>query len=158
MSAPPEGEAGADHVLGADGRFQVADEAVRLSVYAWEDWITLAVFWILAVVVFYQVFTRYVLNDAAGWTEEIARYLLIAVTFLGGAMAVRRSTHIQVDFVYRFLPRASCRLASTRCASASSATRCGSPGCSSTASAPSAWRSSSCRSAWCSAPCSPASR
>ena len=113
MSAPPEGEAGADHVLGADGRFHVADEAVRLSVYAWEDWITLAVFWILAVVVFYQVFTRYVLNDAAGWTEEIARYLLIAVTFLGGAMAVRRSTHIQVDFVYRFLPPAAGRVMST---------------------------------------------
>src|SRR5260370_5219208 len=113
MSAPTEGEAGVDHVLGADGRFHVADEAVRLSVYAWEDWITLAVFWILAVVVFYQVFTRYVLNDAAGWTEEIARYLLIAVTFLGGAMAVRRSTHIQVDFVYRFLPRAAGRVVAT---------------------------------------------
>jgi TRAP-type C4-dicarboxylate transport system permease small subunit len=113
MSAPPEGEAGADHVLGADGRFHVADEAVRLSVYAWEDWVTLAVFWILAVVVFYQVFTRYILNDAAGWTEEIARYLLIAVTFLGGAMAVRRSTHIQVDFVYRFIPRAAGRVMAT---------------------------------------------
>src|SRR6185295_9128174 len=101
-----------DHVLGADGRFHVADEAVRLSLYAWEDWTTLAVFWILAVVVFYQVFTRYILNDAAGWTEEIARYLLIAVTFLGGAMAVRRNTHIQVDFVYRFLPRAVGRVLS----------------------------------------------
>jgi TRAP-type C4-dicarboxylate transport system permease small subunit len=112
MSAPPEGEAGSDRVLGADGRFHVADEAVRLSVYAWEDWGTLAVFWILAVVVFYQVFTRYALNDAAGWTEEIARYLLIAVTFLGGAMAVRRNTHIQVDFVYRFLPRAPGRVLS----------------------------------------------
>ena len=112
MSAPAEGEAGTDRVLGADGRFHVADEAVRLSVYAWEDWGTLAVFWILAVVVFYQVFTRYVLNDAAGWTEEIARYLLIAVTFLGGAMAVRRNTHIQVDFVYRFLPRAAGRVLS----------------------------------------------
>jgi TRAP-type transport system small permease protein len=102
-----------DHVLGPDGRFHVADEAVRLSVYAWEDWGTLAVFWILALVVFYQVFTRYVLNDAAGWTEEIARYLLIAVTFLGGAMAVRRGTHIQVDFLYRFIPRATGRVMST---------------------------------------------
>ncbi len=85
-----------EHVLGADGRFHAVDEEVRLSVYGWEDWIVLAVFWALAVVVFYQVFTRYVLNDAAGWTEEIARYLLVAVTFLGGAMAVRRNTHIQV--------------------------------------------------------------
>src|SRR5260221_12912896 len=104
MSPSPEGEPGA--VLGRDGRFHVADEAVRLSVYAWEDWGTLAVFWILALVVFYQVFTRYVMNDAAGWTEEIARYLLIAVTFLGGAMAVRRGTHIQGDFIYRLLPPA----------------------------------------------------
>ncbi len=112
MGASPGGEAGADHVLGADGRFHAVDEEVRLSIYGWEDWIVLAVFWILAVVVFYQVFTRYVLNDAAGWTEEIARYLLIAVTFLGGAMAVRRSTHIQVDFVYRFLPRAAGRVLS----------------------------------------------
>jgi len=113
MSAPAEGEAGADHVLGADGRFHAVDEEVRFSIYGWEDWIVLAVFWILALVVFYQVFTRYVLNDAAGWTEEIARYLLIAVTFLGGAMAVRRGTHIQVDFVYRFLPPAAGRVMST---------------------------------------------
>ncbi len=94
-----------EHVLGADGRFHVTDEEVRLAIYGSEDWIVLAVFWALAAVVFYQVFTRYVLNDAAGWTEEIARYLLVAVTFLGGAMGVRRNTHIQVDFVYRFLPR-----------------------------------------------------
>jgi len=113
MSAPPEGEAGADHVLGADGRFHAVDEEVRLSAYGWEDWIVLAVFWALAFVVFHQVFTRYVLNDAAGWTEEIARYLLVAVTFLGGAMAVRRNTHIQVDFVYRFLPPAAGRVMAT---------------------------------------------
>jgi TRAP-type C4-dicarboxylate transport system permease small subunit len=112
MSTPPAGEAGPERVLGADGRFHAVDEEVRLSIYGWEDWIVLAVFWILAFVVFYQVFTRYVLNDAAGWTEEIARYLLIAVTFLGGAMAVRRNTHIQVDFVYRFLPRAPGRVLS----------------------------------------------
>ena len=106
MSAVPEQKRGAEeHVLGADGRFHVTDEEVRLSAYGGEDWIVLAVFWALAFVVFYQVFTRYVLNDAAGWTEEIARYLLVAVTFLGGAMAIRRNTHIQVDFVYRFLPQ-----------------------------------------------------
>jgi TRAP-type C4-dicarboxylate transport system permease small subunit len=98
------GDSREERVLGEDGRFHAVDEEVRLSAYAPEDWATLAVFWVLAIVVFYQVFTRYVLNDAAGWTEEISRYLLIAITFLGGAMAVRRGTHIQVDFVYRFLP------------------------------------------------------
>ena len=34
---------------------------------------------VLAGIVFYQVFTRYVMNDPAGWTEEIARYFLVAL-------------------------------------------------------------------------------
>jgi TRAP-type C4-dicarboxylate transport system permease small subunit len=114
MSAAPEREVEPDApVLGADGRFHDADEAVDLSQYGWEDWIVLAVYWVMSVVVFYQVFTRYVLNDSAGWTEEIARYLLVAVTFLGGAMAVRRNTHIQVDFLYRFLPPVAGRVLAT---------------------------------------------
>lgn len=60
-------------------------------------------FWALALVVFVQFFTRYVLNDSIGWTEEIARYLLVTVTFAGSAIAVRRNSHISVEFFYRYL-------------------------------------------------------
>lgn len=67
--------------------------------------IAIALFWLLALVVFVQFFTRYVLNDSIGWTEEIARYFLITVTFMGAAVAVRRNTHISVEFFYRFLPQ-----------------------------------------------------
>jgi len=80
------------------------DEDVELSSYRWEDWIAVSVFWVLGGVVFYQFFTRYALNSSAAWTEEIARYLLIVVTFVGGAMATRRNTHIHLEFLYRFLP------------------------------------------------------
>jgi hypothetical protein len=54
--------------------------------------------------VFYQFFTRYVLNDSASWTEEIARYLLIATVFVGAAIGVAKNNHIQVDLLYRYLP------------------------------------------------------
>ncbi|MFP5405261.1 MAG: TRAP transporter small permease [Gammaproteobacteria bacterium] len=93
--------------------FHAVDEPIDLSIYRWEDWVTLGIFWILAYTVFHQFFTRYVLSDSAAWTEEIARYLLIAVTFLGGSMAVRRNTHIHVEFVYRYLSPAAGRALST---------------------------------------------
>ena len=100
-------------VLDEEGQWHAQDAAVDLSVYRWEDWITLAMFWLLALDVFYQFFTRYVLANSASWTEEIARYLLIIVTFLGASMAVRRNTHIQVEFVYRYLPPRAGRILST---------------------------------------------
>jgi len=76
-----------------------------LRSYGAEDWVALLLFWGLAVVVFLQFFTRYVLNDSLAWTEEIARYLLIMVAFIGGGMAVRRMSHIHVEFIYVYLGR-----------------------------------------------------
>jgi TRAP-type transport system small permease protein len=78
------------------------DEPVDLGDLRPEDGLVLLVFWGLAVVVFLQFFTRYVLNSSLGWTEEIARYLLIAVTFLGSAMAVRKHSHIAIEFFYGY--------------------------------------------------------
>ncbi|MEK7436967.1 MAG: TRAP transporter small permease [Pseudomonadota bacterium] len=102
-----------EHVLGADGEFHVTDEPIDVSHYRFEDWIAFGFFWVLAATVFYQFFTRYALNDSASWTEEIARYLLICTVFVGGAMSVRRNTHIHVDIFYRFLPAKLARTMST---------------------------------------------
>jgi TRAP-type C4-dicarboxylate transport system permease small subunit len=84
-----------------------------LSIYALEDWATFAVFWLMALAVFLQFFTRYVLNDSFAWTEEIATYCLVAIVFVGSAMCVRLNRHIQVDFLYRYLPRAPARALAT---------------------------------------------
>ena len=94
-----------EHVLNAAGEFAVQDEEIDLSHYRFEDWAAFTIFWVLALVIFYQFFTRYALNDSASWTEEIARYLLIATAFVGAAINVRKNNHIQVDFFYRVLPR-----------------------------------------------------
>ena len=102
-----------EHVLGTDGEFHVVDEPVDLSVYHTEDWIACGFFWVLAATVFYQFFTRYALNDSASWTEEIARYLLICLVFIGAAIGVRKNTHIQVDIFYRFMAPALARTLST---------------------------------------------
>ena len=102
-----------EHVLNEKGEFDVHEEEVDLSHYRFEDWVAFAIFWVLAIVIFYQFFTRYAMNDSASWTEEIARYLLIATAFVGAAINVRKNNHIQVDFLYLLLPRAATRPLST---------------------------------------------
>ncbi len=96
-------------VMGADGEFHAQDEAVDLSGTPVEAWVALGFFWALGATVFYQFFTRYVLNNSAAWTEEIARYLLIAVVFTGATIGVIKNNHIQVDFFYKFMPRPMAR-------------------------------------------------
>lgn len=71
--------------------------------YTVEDYFTLVIFWSLLLVVFLQFFTRYVLRDSTVWTEEIARYLLIVIGFIGSATAVRKGEHIAVNFLHRYL-------------------------------------------------------
>ncbi|AYD04108.1 TRAP transporter small permease [Neorhizobium sp. NCHU2750] len=93
--------------------FDDAPAVVDLKVYAFEDWITLALFWLMTGCVFLQFFTRYVLNDSYAWTEEIAVNCLIGVVFLGAVMCVRMSRHIQVDVLYHYLPARVTRVLAT---------------------------------------------
>ena len=91
-------------VMGDDGQFHATDDEVDLSGTPIEAWVALAFFWALGVTVFYQFITRYVMNNSASWTEEIARYMLIATVFTGATIGVAKNNHIQVDFFYRFMP------------------------------------------------------
>lgn len=100
-------------VMGDDGEFHAVDEAVDLSGTPFEAWIALVLFWALGATVFYQFVTRYALNDSASWTEEIARYLLIGTVFVGAAIGVAKNNHIQVDLLYRYLPRGAARVLAT---------------------------------------------
>jgi TRAP-type C4-dicarboxylate transport system permease small subunit len=100
-------------VMGDDGEFHAVDEAIDLSHTPPEAWVSLLLFWALAGVVFTQFFTRYFLNNSASWTEEIARYLLIGVVFVGASIGVAKNNHIQVDLLYRYLPQKASRVLAT---------------------------------------------
>jgi TRAP-type C4-dicarboxylate transport system permease small subunit len=95
-----------EKIIDEEGHFHLHDEVIDLSDTIFEGWVALALFWLLALTVFYQFVTRYVFNDSASWTEEIARYLLIAVVFVGATIGVAKNSQIQVDFFYRHMPAA----------------------------------------------------
>lgn len=83
------------------------DSEIDISDFGLTDLPGLIALWFLAVIVFLQFFTRYVLNDSLAWTEEIARYVLILVAFFGAISVTRKGTHIFLEFFYRYLsPRA----------------------------------------------------
>ena len=58
----------------------------------------------ITVVTFLQVFTRYVTENPLIWTEELARYLFVWITLIGGAAAVRTRGHFGLDILRRFAP------------------------------------------------------
>ncbi len=86
------------------------DAEVKIERYP-EDWLVMVIFWTLAFIVFLQFFTRYVLNDSLAWTEEIARYGLMWVTFIGGAMVTRRNSHIAVELLSNLMKPGPLRVA-----------------------------------------------
>jgi TRAP-type C4-dicarboxylate transport system permease small subunit len=62
--------------------------------------------------VVWGVFTRYVMGEQAKWSEELARFLLVWVSLIGGAVAFGTKGHLGVDyFVGQFDPSTRRRMA-----------------------------------------------
>lgn len=75
------------------------------------EWITTVVKWVMVsmtIVIFiittYTVFTRYVLNIVPSWSEEIPRYLLVWITYLGAGLAIKFKEHISLDVFFNLMP------------------------------------------------------
>ena len=56
------------------------------------------------VIIVATVITRYGFNHVASWSEEVPRYLLIWVSFLGAAACVDLRDHIAFDYLFKRFP------------------------------------------------------
>lgn len=72
-------------------------------------------FVVLVFVVLLGVFTRHVMQDQIRWSEELARLLLVWISFLGGAIAYIDDRHLGVDVLVSRLDPAAARLANVFC-------------------------------------------
>ena len=58
----------------------------------------------IVIIVFYQVFGRYVLNSSPTWTESFALVLVLYVTLIGAAVGVRDAGHIGMESLLVLVP------------------------------------------------------
>lgn len=59
---------------------------------------------VMVVLVFTNVAMRYLLNSGIPTSEELSRWLLVWLTFLGAIVALRQHGHLGVDTLVRALP------------------------------------------------------
>lgn len=57
----------------------------------------------------YDVLMRYVLHIPQGWVVEVCEYMMIYLTFFGGAWLLREGGHVNVDIVYYLISPKSIR-------------------------------------------------
>ncbi|MBU8906079.1 TRAP transporter small permease [Desertibacillus haloalkaliphilus] len=60
--------------------------------------ITCVLLVIMVLLVFIQIVSRAAFGSSYAWTEEIARFLMIWITFLGASVAFQYGSHISIDF------------------------------------------------------------
>lgn len=58
----------------------------------------------ITVIIFAQVFGRYVLFYSLPWSEEMARYMMVWISALGAAVALRKGAHVGLDILVQRLP------------------------------------------------------
>ncbi|WP_319560455.1 TRAP transporter small permease [Marispirochaeta sp.] len=69
-----------------------------------EEYIVVGLLAIMSIVLGLQVFFRYVLNMPLSWSEEMARYLFIWITFIGAGYGVKHHYHIEMEALFNCFP------------------------------------------------------
>jgi len=68
-------------------------EVTSRAINAVVEKVLLAIGTLICVILFAQVVFRYA-GASLGWSEEVSRHLLVAITFLGGTVAYKRASFI----------------------------------------------------------------
>ena len=67
-------------------------------------WLVIALMGVMAVLVFANVVSRYSFNHSIIWVEELTRYMMVWVGFIGSGLVLRFGAHVAVDVFQDLLP------------------------------------------------------
>ncbi|MEY2618135.1 MAG: hypothetical protein RL522_1137 [Pseudomonadota bacterium] len=77
------------------------------AVLAVNRWALILLMAAMSVIIFINVIDRYFDGEALPWAEEVARHMMIWLTFLGAGPVLRYGGHIAVENLQDTLPRAA---------------------------------------------------
>lgn len=63
-----------------------------------EDWLTVIIMSLLALITFINVLVRYFTDSSFAWTEEFSVFLMIVLALVAASAAVARDRHIRIEF------------------------------------------------------------
>ena len=79
----------------------------KLEAYflATNRWLLILMLAVMSVIIFANVTLRYTTSQSIEWAEEVARHLMIWMTFIGCGPVLRYGGHIAIDNLQDALPR-----------------------------------------------------
>ena len=63
-----------------------------------EDWLTVIIMALLALITFANVLVRYFTSASFAWTEEVSIFLMIVLAMVASSAAVARNRHIRIEY------------------------------------------------------------
>ena len=63
-----------------------------------EDWLTVIVMAVLALITFANVLVRYFTSQSFAWTEEFSVFLMIVLALVAGSASVARNRQIRIEY------------------------------------------------------------
>lgn len=64
---------------------------------AFNRWLLIAILGVMSLIIFTNVGLRYLTNESIPWAEEVARHLMIWLTFMGCGPVLRYGGHIAIE-------------------------------------------------------------
>lgn len=68
-----------------------------------EKWFLIIMTAVMVIVIFAQVFTRYVMGNSLYWSEELGKFIFVWISWLGVSAGMKNNEHIQVRLVHQAL-------------------------------------------------------
>ena len=72
-----------------------------------EEYILLVLFPLMVIVVFVATCVRYLTVMSLPWAEEVARYSMVWIAYVGASLGIKRNSHLGVEAVLLLLPKGS---------------------------------------------------